>query len=348
MNLSTPPLILLLLLTTPALADNYLDDRSSPESLIRSLYNAINHHEYARAWSYYGEAPTKDFATYAKGFEETQHVDVLIGDVAGDGAAGSIFFNVPTAIRATNGKSQESYFAGCYVLRQINSTVQEPPFTPLMIQSAKLKPIKQDDFTRYGLPKCGDPANDTGSGTNVALSTTDAAKAKFASDMQGRCDKVGETLSGINEPETFPLILKHEDDNEVSTQILFAFSCAMAAYNESNVFYLDDGVEGLRRLSFAEPSYAYKYYDTESAKLKSMKFMGFDSTDILTNASFDPKTNTFSSFAKWRGIGDASSGGTWRITDRAILLTDYEIDPTFDGEQNPVTVVKNGRLVQKP
>ena len=45
------------------------DDRSSPESLIRSLYSAINHHEYARAWSYYGDPPAKDFATYSKGFE---------------------------------------------------------------------------------------------------------------------------------------------------------------------------------------------------------------------------------------------------------------------------------------
>ena len=342
------PLILLSLLSTRSMAENYQDDRSSPESLIRSLYNAINHHEYARAWSYYGEAPATDFATYAKGFEETQHVDVLIGDAAGDGAAGSTFFNVPIAIKATNSKSQESYFAGCYVLRQINGTIQEPPFTPLMIQSAKLKPIKQDDFTRYGLPKCGDPANDTGPATEVELSTTDMAKAKFASDMQGRCDKVGDTLAGINEPEMFPLVLKHEGDNEVSKQVLFAFSCSMAAYNERNVFYLDDGVDGLRRLSFAQPDYAYKYYDTESAKLKSMKFTGFESSDILINASFDPKTNTFSSFGKWRGIGDASSGGTWRITDGAVLLTDYEIDPTFDGEQNSITVVKNGLLVRKP
>ena len=60
------PLILLSLLSTTLMAENYQDDRSSPESLIRSLYNAINHHEYARAWSYYGEAPATDFTTYAK------------------------------------------------------------------------------------------------------------------------------------------------------------------------------------------------------------------------------------------------------------------------------------------
>ena len=33
----------------------YLDDRSNPESLVRSLYNAIGRKEYARAWDYFGE-----------------------------------------------------------------------------------------------------------------------------------------------------------------------------------------------------------------------------------------------------------------------------------------------------
>ncbi|MGH6859926.1 MAG: hypothetical protein ACRECY_06700, partial [Phyllobacterium sp.] len=31
----------------------YLDDRSTPETVIKSYYNAINRQEYARAYSYY-------------------------------------------------------------------------------------------------------------------------------------------------------------------------------------------------------------------------------------------------------------------------------------------------------
>ena len=275
------PLILLSLFSTTTKADTHLDDRSSPESLIRSLYSAINQHEYARAWSYYGDAPAKDFESYSKGFESTDHVDVLTGDAAGDGAAGSVFFNVPVAIRAKDTKGRESYFAGCYVLRQVNGSVQEPPYRPLSIQSAKLKPIKKDDFTQNSLPKCGDAGNDAGQGSTIELANADSAKAKFASDMQGRCNKAGDTLAGTNEPETFQLTLKRVGE-DASKQVLFAFSCSMAAYNESNVFYLDDGVEGLRRLSFTEPMYNYEYYDTESAKLKSMKFIGFASTDVLS------------------------------------------------------------------
>ncbi len=179
--------------------DAYLDNRSDAESLVRSLYNAINMHDYARAWSYYGDAPAKDFDTYSKGFEDTGHVDVLTGDISGDGAAGSTFFNVPTAIRAKDQNGKLSYFAGCYVLRQVNGGIQEPPFTPLQIQSAKLKPIKEDDFVRYSLPKCGDAPADEG---NTA-STAETAKAKFIADAKGECDKVADTMAGLNEPQVY-------------------------------------------------------------------------------------------------------------------------------------------------
>ncbi|TIR87704.1 MAG: DUF1176 domain-containing protein, partial [Mesorhizobium sp.] len=33
----------------------YIDDRSSAEAVVRSLYSAINRHEFARAWGYFGD-----------------------------------------------------------------------------------------------------------------------------------------------------------------------------------------------------------------------------------------------------------------------------------------------------
>ena len=339
-------LIGLAALSSSAKADDYLDDRSSPESLIHSLYSAINQHQYARAWSYYGDPPAKDFAAYSKGFENTEHVDVLTGDVSGDGAAGSVFFNVPVAIRAKDAKGIESYFAGCYVLRQINGAVQEPPYTPLHIQSAKLKPIKKDDFARYALPKCGDAQPEGEQGAP----TIEAAKAKFVAEMKATCDKAKDTQAGLNEPTSYEISYKPKDatpgqPNNKAT--LYAFSCSMAAYNESNIFYLDTGAIGLQLLSFAAPQFNYTYLDQENAKLKSMAFKGFTAANELTNAEFDPKTNSISEFAKWRGLGDASSSGTWAFDDGQFVLKDYAIDPTYDDQENPVTVVKNGQVIAK-
>jgi len=148
--------LLVLLSTTQAFAaDAYFDDRSSPETLIRSLYSAINMHQYSRAYTYFSDPPAKDYDTYTKGFADTAHVDVKLGTVTGEGAAGSTFSNVPTVIRAKDNAGHYSYFSGCYVVRQINAD-QDPPYTPLQIHSAKLKPAKQADYDHRTMPVCGD------------------------------------------------------------------------------------------------------------------------------------------------------------------------------------------------
>ena len=111
----------------------YVDDRSSADAVIRSLYSAINRHEFARAWGYFGETkPAKDFDSFVKGFDGTDKVEVETGSVSDEGAAGSIFYNVPVAIRATDKTGGEKVFAGCYTLRQVNAQIQAaPPFDPI-------------------------------------------------------------------------------------------------------------------------------------------------------------------------------------------------------------------------
>src|SRR5690606_31087041 len=112
-----------------AAESDYLDDRSSAEALVHSLYNAIDRREYARAWSYFGETkPAGDFDSFAKGYADTESVEVRAGDVAEEGAAGSIFFAVPVAILATDKAGGQKVFAGCYTLRQVSGQIQEPPF----------------------------------------------------------------------------------------------------------------------------------------------------------------------------------------------------------------------------
>ena len=74
-------------------ASPYLDDRSTPESLVRSLYNAINRQEYARAYTYFDPPPAADFDAYVAGFENTERVDLALGEPFEEGAAGSTFWN---------------------------------------------------------------------------------------------------------------------------------------------------------------------------------------------------------------------------------------------------------------
>lgn len=138
-------LALAALLASPALAQDeeaYIDDRSTPEAVINSLYNAINRAEYLRAYSYFGadNAPA-DFETFSKGYEDTDNVDVLLGKSTSEGAAGSTYYSVPVAIDAVGKDGTHKQFAGCYTLRLANPQIQAtPPFVPLHIEKGDLKP----------------------------------------------------------------------------------------------------------------------------------------------------------------------------------------------------------------
>ena len=122
----------------------YLDDRSTPQAVLNSFYNAISRQEYARAYSYYedGQGAPK-FDAFSAGYQNTASVTVTLGKAASEGAAGSTYWTLPVSLDATDGQGKHSYFAGCYTLRLANPQIQaEPPFEPLHIVSGHLKKAK--------------------------------------------------------------------------------------------------------------------------------------------------------------------------------------------------------------
>ena len=121
----------------------YVDDRSDGAALIRSLYNAIARQEYARAYSYFGDQkPAGDYRSFVEGYAKTVDVQVITGTVTTEGAAGSIYAPVPVAVKSIEKGGTEHVYAGCYVTRIVNAANQEPPFTPLHIESAELEEVK--------------------------------------------------------------------------------------------------------------------------------------------------------------------------------------------------------------
>jgi hypothetical protein len=136
----------LLALAAPAFAADaaYMDDRSTPQSVISSFYNAIGRQEYARAYSYYanGQGVPK-FDAFQQGYADTKSVKVIFGKGAAEGAAGSTYWTLPVSLDAVSATGKHSYFAGCYTLRLANPSIQAaPPFEPLHITDGKLKTAK--------------------------------------------------------------------------------------------------------------------------------------------------------------------------------------------------------------
>ena len=102
----------------------------TPVATIESFYAAINRREFATAYTAWvdgGKASKRDFAQFQEGFTSTQRVVITMGEPTGEGAAGTIYANVPILIVATNTNQLQQTFCGVYTLRRINV----PPFDQL-------------------------------------------------------------------------------------------------------------------------------------------------------------------------------------------------------------------------
>lgn len=122
------------------------------------------------------------------------------------------------------------------------------------------------------------------------------------------------------------------------TVTIFQVPCDAGAYNTIDVWMLalPDGAP--QPIAFATPTFDIDYADDSEQKVERTEVNGFAATLRLINSSFDPEQRTITSYSKWRGLGDAYDSGTWRLEYDRFVLTGYEVDPTYDGEQTPITV----------
>lgn len=314
----------------PAQEQPYLDDRSTPQALVRSLYNAINRKEYARAYAYFANPPAPTLNDYANGYDETEDVTLVVGTPTQEGAAGSMFYTLPIAISATG--ANEQVFAGCYTMRLANPQIQGDPYKPLAIEKGSLSPVSGPIET--ALPaSCPDspplPAQ------NAVL---ERAKAKFMGSRLDSCQ-----IEEGNEPQAWDISYHYTSDTAdepARKATLVRFYCSRGAYNEVHVYYLADDIGEMRELHFAVPELDIHYENNDSdAKVESINVIGFNTEDGLVNSEFDPATNTIGSWSKWRGIGDASSIGTWIFRNGDFALVKFEVDASYDGEIEHQTVV---------
>lgn len=122
-------------------------------------------------------------------------------------------------------------------------------------------------------------------------------------------------------------------DDPDSHATLYQLFCMAGAYNvvQAYVFKPENG--DLSLLTFAQPTYKIDYADgdeTQTELKNPPKVTGYSTTATMVNSGFDAETQTLSSSAKWRGLGDAWSAGTWAFVDGEFVLKSYEIDPTYE------------------
>ena len=139
----------------PAQQAVFQDDRSTPAAVVESLYNAINRHEYLRAYSYFASDRIGDYEMFKAGYADTDHVDLHLAPPQTEGAAGTTYTMLPVVIRATRTDGTQSIFAGCYAVSQVSPSIQDqPPYIPIRIIKGTLAATDAnfDDATGHCAP----------------------------------------------------------------------------------------------------------------------------------------------------------------------------------------------------
>ena len=124
----------------------YRDDRSGPVEVLTSLFNAINRHEYLRAYSYWepNSPQLPSLEQFQQGYQNTENIQLIAGTPVQDVGAGQFYFTVPAAVTATNNGAPQT-FIGCYHLHLANPLIQDtPPYQPLGISSGALTKVAND------------------------------------------------------------------------------------------------------------------------------------------------------------------------------------------------------------
>ncbi|MBX3529832.1 MAG: DUF1176 domain-containing protein [Rhizobiaceae bacterium] len=331
-----PAAALSVLGAVPALAADpaYLDDRSSPEVLVRSLYNAIARKEYARAWSYFSDKPAENLAAFAESYADTEKVVVRTGPRSEQETDGNKLFLLPVAIEASNSDGDAQVYGGCYGLELTNPQLQPEDYVALRIVRGRLEP--SGGSIDEALPdSCGDAP---------AIAPTAARQARAEAVFRGAFAEACLTLRNGDEiaSESWELPFSYASDRDGDPKRfawLYRFPCNRGAYNESHVFVIANDYDELSVVGFPAPELDIRYADEDQKKVDVIYVKGAISQTELVNSTFDLPTLTLRSYALWRGLGDAAAEGTWEFREGRFSLSRYDVDASFDEEQNPETVL---------
>lgn len=123
---------------------NFLDNRSGPIETVSSLLNALNLGQYVRAYAYFKDPSNfpGTYQSYAAGFADTGVITAIFGTVQSQGAAGTLYYKVPAALKVLTTSNATQTFVGCYTLSLAQPGAQvSPPYQSLGIIAAKFRMV---------------------------------------------------------------------------------------------------------------------------------------------------------------------------------------------------------------
>jgi hypothetical protein len=106
--------------SAPVPAAESYENLMSPVDLLASYFNGINRQEYQRAYGYW-ESPPNSYDEFVAGFTDTTNVQLIVQPPTRiEGAAGSLYVEIPAVLIALHRDGSQHTFAGCFVTRKSN------------------------------------------------------------------------------------------------------------------------------------------------------------------------------------------------------------------------------------
>jgi hypothetical protein len=186
----------------PASADQYIDDRSTPSQVIVSFYNAIDRHEYLRAYSYWDDPSNSvgSYAAFAAGYQDTASVDLVFGPINGDPGMSQVYYTIPVVLKVTLTNNTHTNYAACYVVHETTPEVYgAPPFGPMGIYQGSAQPsnLAASDDSVLASACGGSPT-----GGNLPFpafsSSLSIDKDNFLDNRSGPVETVSSFLNALN------------------------------------------------------------------------------------------------------------------------------------------------------
>ena len=168
----------------------------------------------------------------------------------------------------------------------------------------------------------------------------DRAISVFSNAFSKACTAAFNPDGSLTEPPRRFDVQAASTYGEPQPMVLWQFPCNIGAYNVQTVFLAQSEMNGIVPLTLARPDVDVVLQDPENFEgpVKEVKIIGWSATPFVVNGTFDPATGDLSANGLWRGIGDASDTGLWRLVDDGFRLMRFDVDATYDGQINPVTL----------
>jgi len=209
----------------------YLDDRSTPATMLYSLANAINRHEFIRAYSYW--STPFDYIGLLEAFNNnyanTSTVQLNIGEIHSEGAAGTFYYSAPVIFTFTNSENVVYRMSSCFLFRLPQAAnFGEPPIDLLHILKGGLNPVPGDidednalmsacNGTDYGTFSAGNPPE-----SHTLENLSDLGPGNYIDNRSGAVEVVSSLFNAINRKEYVRAFTYWQDAAAVGSYVDFA------------------------------------------------------------------------------------------------------------------------------